>query len=102
MPRPGRNKAIVAIARKLLVAVWNVLSKDEPDRFAEPQIVARKFMQYAYVLGKANRPAGQSVGQYTRQRLDSLGLGAELSAIPWATKKPPVALQPSILSVKKE
>ena len=97
MPRLGRNKAIVAIARKLLVAVWNVLSKDEPDRFAEPQIVARKFMQYAYLLGKANRPAGQTAGQYTRLQLDSLGLGTELTEVPWGIKKPAVPLPPSRL-----
>lgn len=94
-PRLGHNKAIVAIARKLLVAVWHVLSKKEVDRFAEPAIVARKLMQYAYVLGKANRPAGQKTAEYVRQQLDALGIGAELTEIPWGTKKPPLPLPPS-------
>jgi transposase len=96
-PRLGRNKAIVAIARKLLVAVWHVLSNEEPDRFADPGIIARKMMQYAYLLGKANRPEGQSTGQFVREQLDSLGLGAELTEIPWGTKKPPLPLPPSKL-----
>ncbi len=33
-PRMGYQKAIVAIARKLLVAVWHVLTKKTADRFA--------------------------------------------------------------------
>jgi transposase len=87
-PRLGRNKAIVAIARKLLVSVWYVLTNKESDRFAEPELVARKLLQYAYTLGQANRPASQRPGQYVRQHLDRLGLGADLTAIPWGTKKP--------------
>lgn len=101
-PRLGRNKAIVAIARKLLVAVWHVLINAEADRFAEPEIVARKFMQYAWSLGKANRPTGQTAGQYVRQQLDNLGIGAELKAIPWGSKKAPIALPPSTLTLEKK
>jgi len=96
-PRLGRNKAIVAIARKLLVAVWHVLTKDAPDRFAEPVSVARKLMSFAHTLGKVNRPAGQTAAQYVRYHLDRLGLGAELTEIPWGTIKSPVPLPPSRL-----
>jgi len=96
-PRLGRNKAIVAIARKLLVSVWFVLTKDTSDRFAEPARVARKLLQYSYVLGKDNRPASQSAAQYVRYHLDRLGLGADLTEIPWGTKKKPVPLPPSRL-----
>jgi transposase len=101
-PHLGRNKAIVAIARKLLIVVWFVLSRQVADRFAEPAIVARKMMQYAYLLGKANRPAGQSTGQFVRRQLDALGLGAELTEIPWGTKKPPLPLPPSKLLVQED
>jgi transposase len=94
--RLGRNKAIVAIARKLLVAVWHVLN-GQSDRFAEPGIVARKFFQHAYRLGKDNRPEGMSVGQYVRNQLDQLGLGAELSCVPWGVKKKQLPLPPSKL-----
>jgi transposase len=96
-PHLGRNKAIVAIARKLLVSVWFVLSTESPDRFAEDRIVARKLMQYAYVLGKANRPAGQSTAQFVRDHLDRLGLGADLTEIPWGSKKSSLSLPPSRL-----
>lgn len=91
-PRLGRNKAIVAIARKLLVAVWHVLTRQQPDRFAEPVRVARKLLQHAYRLGKANRPPGQSPPAYVRAQLDRLGIGSELTAIPWGQKKKPIPL----------
>jgi len=96
-PRLGRNKAIVAIARKLLVSVWYVLTKEVPDHFAEPELVARKLLQYAYVLGKANRPTSQTTAQYVRYHLDRLGLGADLTEILWGTKKRPLPLPSSSL-----
>ena len=80
-PHLGRNKAIVAIARKLLIAVWFVLSQPVSDRFAEPELVARKFITYANVLGKANRPAQQTAAQFVRLQMDALGLGTELKEL---------------------
>jgi transposase len=82
-PRLGKNKAIVAIARKLLVAVWHILSRDCPDRFADPERVARKLLKLANRLGPACRPEGQTAVQYVRHLLDGLGLGAELTSLPW-------------------
>jgi transposase len=93
-PRLGRNKAIVAIARKLLVAVWYILAQHKTDRFAQPEAIAQKFLKFAYQLGKANRPAGQSAAQFVRQRLDALQLGQELTSIVWGSKKP-IPLPPS-------
>ena len=87
-PRLGRNKAIVAIARKLLVAVWYILAQHKTDRFAQPEAIAQKFLKFAYQLGKENRPAGQSAAQFVRQRLDALQLGHELTSIAWGSKKP--------------
>jgi transposase len=99
-PRLGRNKAIVAIARKLLVAVWFVLN-GQTDRFAQPQIVARKLFQHAYRLGRANRAPGQKTADFVRAQLDQLGLGADLTAVPWGPKKKPLPLPPSGLLQKK-
>ena len=87
-PRLGRNQAIVAIARKLLVAVWYILAQHKTDRFAKPDRVAQKLLKFAYQLGKENRPAGQSAAQFVRQRLDVLQLGSELTTIAWGSKKP--------------
>jgi len=102
-PRLGRNtpalaggarEAIVAIARKLLVAVWYILAHHKTDRFAQPEAIAQKFLKFAYQLGKANRPAGQSAAQFVRQRLDTLHLGSEMTSIAWGSKKP-IPLPPS-------
>jgi transposase len=94
-PHLGRNKSIVAIARKLLVTVWHVLTKNVADRFAEPVQAARKYLIFAYTLGKANRATKQSAGQFVRQNLDRLQIGADLGAIPWGEKKHPIRLPPS-------
>jgi len=95
-PRLGKNKAKVAIARKLLVVVWHVLSEEQPDRYADPQQVACAFFAHAYKVGVKNLPEGQTALQYTRNQLDRLGIGADLKTIPWGTKK--FKLPPSKLS----
>jgi transposase len=97
-PRLGRNKAIVAIARKLLVAVWYILAQHKIDRFAQPEAIAQKFLKFAYQVGKENRLPGQSAAQFVRQRLDVLELGHELTSIAWGAKKP-IPLPPSTKKV---
>jgi transposase len=97
-PRLGRNKAIVAIARKLLVAVWYILAQHRTDRFAQPEAIAQKYLKFAYQLGKENRLKGQSAAQFVRQRLDALQLGQELTSIAWGSKKP-IPLPPSAKKV---
>jgi len=89
-----RDKAIVAIARKLLVTVWYILAQHKTDRFAQPEAIAQKYLKFAYQLGKENRPAGQSAAQFVRQRLDALQLGQELSRIARDSKKP-IPMPPS-------
>jgi hypothetical protein len=95
-PRLGRNKAIVAIARKLLITVWYILSQQATDRFAEPARIAQKFLKFAYQLGKGKRPTGQSAAQFVRQHLEALHLGSNLTSIAWGSKKP-IPLPPSPL-----
>jgi transposase len=89
-PRLGYNKAIVAVARKLLVTVWHVLNDQCADRSAEPELVARKLAQYAYDIGRQNRPDGQTVGEYVRQQLDRLNVGADLDVIQWGRRRIPM------------
>jgi transposase len=78
-PRLGYNKAIVAIARKLLVAVWHVLTERCADAFAEPEILARKLFEFSDTLARANRPGQQTAAAYTHQLLAQLGCGADLA-----------------------
>jgi len=89
-PRLGHNKAIVAIARKLLVAVWHVLNRECVDRFADPEMVARKLARYAHAMGRGNRPDGQSVGEFVRRQLDRLEIGADLNVIQWGKRTIPM------------
>ncbi len=98
-PRLGGNKAIVAIARKLLIAVWFVL-QGKTDKFAEPEAVAQKMLRFAYTVGKVNRPGRQTAAQFARVRMDALGIGQELTSISWGSKKP-IPLPPSKLKKKE-
>jgi transposase len=86
-PRLGRNKAMVAIARKLLVSVWHILTEGCVDRFAESTSVARSLFGLAYDIGVARLPNGQSAREFAREELDRLGIGADLEEIPWGTKQ---------------
>jgi hypothetical protein len=56
--RLGRSKAIVAIARKLLVAVWHILTFEAVDRHADKRSVAASFINLAYKMGVKNLPNG--------------------------------------------
>ncbi len=80
-PRLGRQKTIVAIARKLLVAVWHVLTYQVADRFSTPEIVANRFMNYAYGVHVRNLSHHQSASAFTRSQLDRLGIGNDLQQI---------------------
>jgi transposase len=99
-PHLGRSKAVVAIARKLLVAVWHVLSEKAADRFADPTSVACSFFAHAYRVGIRNLPEGQSAIAFTREQLDRLGIGQDLLEIPWGSK--PHKLPVSKLLPEKE
>jgi len=82
-----------------LIAVWYVL-QGKTDKCAEPEAIAQKMLRLAYAVGKANRPKGQTAAQFARIHLDALGLGRELTSIPWCSKKP-IPLPPSRLPEKR-
>ncbi|MSP14328.1 MAG: IS110 family transposase [Chloroflexi bacterium] len=71
-PRLGRNKAIVAVARKLLIAVWHVWHDQTADRFADDTQVACSMFALAYRLRVWNLPDGQSALSFTRNQMDRL------------------------------
>ncbi len=84
--RIGRSKAIVAVARKLLVTVWHVLNGEQVDRHAEPTDVARSMFRFAYRAGVRHLPQGTTALRFTREQLDRLGIGRELTHLPWGTR----------------
>ena len=100
-PRLGRNKAIVAVARKLLISVWHVLTEQSADLFSEPDRIAHKLMVHAYCLGRAHRKPNLTAAAYVREQLDHLMIGQSVKAVPWSGKKKPIPLPPSTLAVTK-
>jgi transposase len=94
--RSGRQKAIVAIARKLLVVTWHVLTAHVADRRAEESAVARSFMTWGTYRGLAHRLHTPRI-QFVRQQLDRLGIGQSLSVVHYSGHDYP--LPPSQLGV---
>jgi hypothetical protein len=78
--RIGRHKAIVAIARKLLVVIWHVLSAKVADRKAKPEQVARYFIRWGRQL-RVKTTQGIKASEFARQQLDRLGLGQALDRL---------------------
>ena len=78
--RIGKHKAIVAIARKLLVAVWHVLSRQCADLHADVQAVARTLLSFPARCG-TTRGLRRSQAALLRHYLDQLGLGEGVEAI---------------------
>lgn len=87
-PRIGRSKAIVAIARKMLVVVWHLLAKNVLVHEADLDRLARKFLEFAYSMETPQR--GKSAREFVRERLDLLGIGAELEFIRQGRRKIPL------------
>jgi len=61
------NQAIVVIARKLLVAVWHVLSKAETDVHASEEDLAYKMLLLSWSLKEDTR-RGLSYKQFANMR----------------------------------
>jgi hypothetical protein len=96
-PRLGRNKAIVTVARKMLVIVWHILSKHEADQKLNLERLARKFYEFAYTVGKANWGDCPSAAAFIRYKLDQAGVGREFASFTYSHKRvqlPPSALPP--------
>ncbi len=93
--KKGSKKAIVAIARKLLVVIWNVLTAQAPDRRAEPELVAKYLMNWGSQHGLSNQHLGIRRPVFVRQQLDRLGIGPDLQGFKWGStyfKLPPSRL----------
>lgn len=89
--RLGKNKAMVAIARKMLVVIWHVLTKEEAEHQANQVQVARKMLNWAYKLRRDGR-RGVRGKEFARVRLEQLGLETELGEFTYNGK--PFSLAP--------
>jgi hypothetical protein len=77
-PRMPETKAIVVIARKLLVSIWYVLSRRIVDHRADPVRVATKFMRWSWELSEEQR-GGLTSRQFIRYHLMRLNIGHDLT-----------------------
>ena len=74
------NQAIVAIARRLLVSAWHILTKHEPYRQANEETIAYKMMIWSQRMDeKALR--GLTRQQFIKYGLLRLGVGQDLTRI---------------------
>ena len=99
--RLGANKAIVVIARKLLVVVWHVLTDREADRHVEPQKVADKFLWWSRFLGDEKR-GGLTSRQFIRLQLMRLKMGDDLTHVRHGINARPLATVDEVLALHPE
>jgi hypothetical protein len=99
--RMAKGKAIVTVARKLLVAVWYVLSKRVVDVHADPHVVGLKFFAWSWKL-TSEQHQGLSRRQFVRFHLMQLGLGNDLTHIQRGGTKRPLAPVAEVLTLRPE
>ena len=76
MRKPGQ--AIVVIARKLLVAMWHVLSKEETDIHASEEDLAYKMLLLSWSLNE-NVRKGLTYKQFAKYALMKLGVENDIT-----------------------
>ncbi len=80
----SKEKALVAIARQMLVVVWHVWHDREPDQHMDASAIARKLMTWAEQGGKAMHP-DLTATQFVRLQLDRLGVGQDLTELKYGS-----------------
>jgi hypothetical protein len=99
--RMDKNKAIVAIAHKLLVAVWHVLTEYVADKHAEPAMVATKLMRWSWDLTDEQR-GGLSTRQFVRLGLMHLKLGENLTHLTYGNLPRRISSVDELLAVRPD
>jgi len=72
------NQAIVVIARKLLIAIWHVLSKEETDIHASEEELAYKMLLLSWSLSEEVR-RGLTYKQFAKYALMKLGVETDIT-----------------------
>ena len=85
------NQAIVVIARKLLVVVWHVLTKDETDERVSEEDLAYKMLVLSWDLDESVR-MGLTYKQFAKYALMKLGIETDITR--FVRKKVPRRLAP--------
>jgi len=95
------NKAIVAIARKLLVTIWHVLTEPAADTHADAELVAFKFMVWSWKLTDEQR-GGLTTRQFVRYQLMRLHVGHDLTHVVRGGAKRLIAPAEEVLRLKPD
>ncbi|MBT7782029.1 MAG: IS110 family transposase [Anaerolineae bacterium] len=74
------NEAIVAVARKLLVAIWHMLTKGEPHRHSTEEDLAYKMLIWSQRMNE-DALRGMTRQQFAKYGLLRLGKGIHLTRI---------------------
>jgi transposase len=69
--RRGRNIAAVAVARKLVVIAWHMLSRGEDYAFARPSLTREKLRRLELMVG-AERQQGKRIGVFATKEQHQL------------------------------
>ena len=68
------------MARKMLVVIWHLLSEQQADRQADPQVVAQRFMRWGGQYHIA-RSLGLQRTAFVRRELDRLQIGQTVTTV---------------------
>ena len=63
----------MAVARRLLVLVWHLLTKNDQYRYLQPQTFVTKLQNWAYRIGRAQLPTA-TAQEFVQHHLSALGL----------------------------
>jgi hypothetical protein len=99
--RMDKNKALVVMAHKLLIAVWHVLSERIADKHAEPKMVAFKLMRGSWELTEEQR-GGLTSRQFIRLGLMQLKLGENLTHVVYGNLPRRIASVDELLTARPE
>ena len=99
--RMHRNQAIVAVARRMLVSIWHILSKREPYRHFDEEDLAYKMLIWAWAMDESSRK-GMTPQQFAKYGLLRLGVGQDLERIVRGGAPRRIAPTEEILALKPE
>ncbi len=99
--RMHRNQAYVAIARRLLVAIWHILTKREPYHHFDEETVAYKMLTWGWALDEKARK-GMTRQQFAKYSLLRLGIGQDLERITKHGASRRLAPAEEVLAMKPE
>ncbi len=95
------NKAIVAIARRLLVAVWHILSNREPYRHFDEEVIAYKMLTWSQRMDD-DALNGMSRQQFAKYGLLRIGIGQDITRIHHNGKPRRIAPSEEVFLLKPE